>query len=333
MKRILIRAGKSPDTILSAETTLAENTIGANSGNFLFSYAAYRMLSRSDVELVPFGLGAPTVSPEMVNAEFDHLVLPMANSFRPGYIPSLEKLTSFIKKLEIPVTVLSVGAQATTAMDPQHLRPLDGPVKDFVGAVLDHSPRIGVRSAFTATYLSDLGFRDVEAMFLKGPQLDVSNPSSTLNYDSRVSFSVTPRVEQMGPITTTHLARFPNLRLIPQDAASLGAMLWGSEPKRFNSDSELPFHPQHPLFLEDKARFFVDPAPWIEYLRTIDFAFGDRIHGNVAALLAGTPAFLLAHDSRVLELAEHHRIPHVLIDDVEPDMDALDFAGLPTWPR
>jgi len=331
--RILIRSGKRPEEVVSPETTLAANIFGANSGNYLFSHAAHRMLSRADVTLDPYGLGAPSMPAEQINEEYDHLVLPMANSFRPGYMPSLKKLTSLIESLTIPVTVLSVGAQATTDMDTGHLRALDGTVKKFVGAVLDRSPRIGVRGALTAEYLTELGFKDVEpigcpSMFLNGPNFELRDPTPALDYDSRISFSVTPRVKEMGPITTNHIQKFRNLRLIPQDDISLAAMLWASEPKNIDRYSEMPFHPQHPLFTEDKARFFVDATPWIEYMGTIDFAFGDRIHGNVAALLAGTPAFLLAHDSRVLELAEHHKIPHMLVTDVTPDMDALTFAQM-----
>ena len=87
----------------------------------------------------------------------------------------------------------------------------------------------------------------------------------------------------------------------------------------------LPVHTSHPLFVENKVRFFVDPWPWIEDLRGVDFAFGTRIHGNIAALLAGTPAFVLAHDSRTLELARYFEIPHRRMTDVPPDTDAAEL--------
>ena len=81
----------------------------------------------------------------------------------------------------------------------------------------------------------------------------------------------------------------------------------------------------HPLFVGGKTRFFVDPWPWLAYLRAVDFTFGTRIHGNIAALLAGTPAYVLGHDSRTPELARYFEIPHKLISEITPETDAAEL--------
>jgi hypothetical protein len=72
-------------------------------------------------------------------------------------------------------------------------------------------------------------------------------------------------------------------------------------------------------------RLFLDPWPWIDYLARQDFTFGTRFHGNVAALLARRPAMLLAHDSRTVELAEYHGMPHRLINQVNEQVDASEL--------
>ena len=55
---------------------------------------------------------------------------------------------------------------------------------------------------------------------------------------------------------------------------------------------------------------FGRPWPWLRRTSAqLDFVFGTRIHGNVAAILAGTPAFVLAHDTRTLELASYFEHP------------------------
>jgi hypothetical protein len=328
-----MRSGKDPWRVVSPETTLATNVIGSNSGNFLFSYSAHRMLSRADTEVVSQGLGFNLADPAAISAEYDHLVLPMANSFRRDFVRQLDIISNVIEKVDIPVTVLSVGAQAALDSGSSALSHLDQSVKRFVAAVLDKSPTIGVRGEFTAEYLRGLGFADVEVIgcpstFLHGDKVRVEKKRESIDHDARVSFSVTPRVKQMGPVTMRHVERFPNMRLIPQDSDSLRMMLWGNALPGFAAGDDMPFYGAHPAFRRDLARFFVDPQPWIDYMGTLDFAFGDRIHGNVAAILAGTPALLIAHDSRTLELARYHQIPHILTSDLGPDDDAVNFYEL-----
>jgi hypothetical protein len=82
------------------------------------------------------------------------------------------------------------------------------------------------------------------------------------------------------------------------------------------------------MYREDKVRVYVDPVTWIDELRPFDFSFGSRIHGNIAALLAGTPATVLCGDSRTLELCRYFEIPHERLDQVAKDPEAADPARL-----
>lgn len=54
-------------------------------------------------------------------------------------------------------------------------------------------------------------------------------------------------------------------------------------------------------------------------LNTVDLSIGSRIHGNIAAVLAGVPAFIIATDSRILELAQFHNIPYA-------ESNSFDFS-------
>jgi hypothetical protein len=95
--------------------------------------------------------------------------------------------------------------------------------------------------------------------------------------------------------------------------------------------SGAPVTLEHPLIRSDRVRFFLDPQTWFEHLAQYDFSFGSRIHGNIAALLAGTPALLLAHDARTLELAEYHEIPYRTITSIEDGADAIGLYAECDW--
>jgi hypothetical protein len=124
---------------------------------------------------------------------------------------------------------------------------------------------------------------------------------------------------------TSHLERYPNLRYIAQENDALRLLLWGEPYRSAEGSSPLPIHAGHPLFRDDKTRLFVDPWPWIDYMRDVDFTFGTRIHGNIAALLAGSPSYVFAHDTRTLELARYFQIPHRAMADVPATIDAAEL--------
>lgn len=90
----------------------------------------------------------------------------------------------------------------------------------------------------------------------------------------------------------------------------------------------MPTHPDHPMHREDKVRVYIDPVTRIDDLRGFDFSFGSRIHGNIAALPAGTPATVLCGDWRTLELCRYFEIPHQPLDEAAEDPQAADPARL-----
>jgi hypothetical protein len=187
-----------------------------------------------------------------------------------------------------------------------------------------------VRGELTYDYLRGLGFRDVEvigcpSMFINGDQLHVEKGLPAIGPDSKLAINVSPYVKRMGPVVRHHVERYPDLTYIAQDIATLEMLLWGDPGSDVDPSEDRPIHLDHPLFRDDKTRFFVDPWPWLRFLATRDFSFGTRIHGNIAALMAGTPAFVLAHDSRTLELVRYFEIPHRLMSDVGPGLDAADL--------
>ena len=137
--------------------------------------------------------------------------------------------------------------------------------------------------------------------------------------------NVSPYVKAMGNVVMANVERYPNLTYVAQDIATLQMLVWGESAKAAATQSMVPVHWSHPLFAERRTRLYLDPWPWIRYLREADFSFGTRIHGNIAALLAGTPAYVFAHDSRTFELARYFGIPHRAMRDAPADVDPAEL--------
>lgn len=334
MTRILLRAHKSPFHSASATETVSKRLIGSNVGNLMFSHASYRLLSTSDVEITTRkfeGLDASEIN------DYDVAVVPLANAFRTSLIDGVGEMAALFEKVNIPIVVLGVGAQGPVSGEIRSAE-LDEVVTRFVRAVLERGPSMGVRGELTAQYLANLGFGaehvDVigcPSLFMRGPDLDIVRKVDSLSWYSRISLNVSPYRPLIGPISLDHAQRYPNLMYAAQDQRTLGLMLTGVFRAPYDPPEGTPTSLDHPLIRDNRVRFCLDPSTWMDYLATFDFSFGTRVHGTIASLLAGTPALLLAHDSRTLELANYHQIPHRVLNSKLKQVDAAALYAGADW--
>lgn len=339
-KRYLIRAGKHPFTSLSAEASLAiggSGVFGRNVGNLLFAQSVTKALSAPGAEVVPDSGRSgrephPSARAARINAEFDHFVLPMADALRPSFVDRLDNLTEIISQLRVPVSIVGIGVKANISGD---LDDVPSEVRDasyrFGRAVLANSPSIGVRGETTKEFLLGLGFADDEvdvigcpSLYLESTPRQVVKKVATLGPSSKIAVNLTPSVAAMTRLLNAHVERYPEMVYLPQEHADLSLLLWGDDDRLPGVDN-IPNHLDHPLYSQDRMRFFVDPRTWMEFLAEREFSFGTRLHGTIASLLAGTPAFMLTHNSRVRELAEYHGIPHAPISGESPDLDVAEL--------
>ncbi|GEK00839.1 hypothetical protein TNCT1_31150 [Streptomyces sp. 1-11] len=319
------------------EQALHQDVIATNSGNLIFQDAAHKILETPDTEVFSNGGRTEVAAAARINAEYDAFVVPLANAFRPSFEVALQRLTRLISKLRIPVVVLGVGAQTGVGYDAARLKRIEPTVRDFCSAVLERSASIGVRGEFTEQYLRDMGFKDIEvigcpSLFMHGRELDVRKKTDGLTAESRIAINGSHSAvgkQGLGRVISRTHERYPNLRFIGQNLSDARQLHWRdlSDPVA-SRVTAMPTHPDHPMYREDKVRVYVDPITWIDELRPFDFSFGSRIHGNIAALLAGTPATVLCGDSRTLELCRYFEIPHQLLEKVGKDLEATDPARL-----
>jgi Polysaccharide pyruvyl transferase len=344
MKRILLRSAKSPFRVVSHEEFIQQDLAGTNSGNLLFSDAVHKLLLTERTEVTSNGIKTDCSArrAQQINDEYDVFVVPLANAFRLDFRASLDRLSTLIEQLTIPVVVAGVGAQVGADYDTGMLRSMEASVRRFAAAVLDRSASIGVRGELTASYLEALGFADVEiigcpSMFFYGDTLPAPRHPVRITDESRIAINLSRDAIGIGDIAglaRRAYERFPSLMYYAQDLVDAEVLYWGDTSQESGGRQTFPLQLSHPLLCEGKVKVPVDPATWISELRSYDFAYGTRIHGNIAALLAGTPSVVLVHDSRTLELSRYFELPHRMLRDVPADIhpqhlaDAADYAPM-----
>ncbi|MEU1462078.1 polysaccharide pyruvyl transferase family protein [Streptomyces sp. NPDC005727] len=319
------------------ESTLVRNSIRGNVGNLMYTNSAYRHMSvpGAEIRVDTTHFAELTVADaDRINDECDVFVLPMANAFKAKFIPHMHILADLIGRLKVPVVVFGVGAQAKLDYDTAFLKPVDEAVKRFVAAVLDRSASIGVRGEFTQRYLGQLGFHDVDvigcpSVYFRGPGFRMAHSGGqALPEGARIALSTALRLanaELASAINESILKQHPGLTYFAQEGRDLQTLYWGDTSVAARQSTPMPDLSSHPLIRAADVCVPLEPHSWMDALTRYDFAVGTRIHGNIAALVAGTPAFVFAHDSRTLELSRYHHIPHRVITDLEAD---TDVAGL-----
>src|SRR3954462_13349221 len=239
--RLLIRCGKLPDQRLDPFTTYLRAVTGSNVGNMLFQQAVLKTLTLPGNELECNGYYVRPADVDRINASCDALVLPFANQFRTDQRDNLAQLADAIDRLRVPVIVVGIGCQLDLDHDYSNLDPINDEVKRFVAAVLDRSASIGVRGEWTAEYLRNLGFRDVDvigcpSMYLHGAGLPTPRAVASFDSDTRLTVNVSAPstqaefsvgLEAFGRVLGDSVETYHNVDYVPQQNNSLGALLLG----------------------------------------------------------------------------------------------------------
>lgn len=337
MKKLFVRIGKNPTAPMTAMKSALVDVTSSNAGNMLFQQSVWKALSTPTQNLFAIGNDLHEDHADIINSQADMLVLPLANQFRLRFAQRLKTWTRLIKKLNIPVVVVGVGCQTDKNFQFDNLRPMDDIVKDFVGAVLDHSASIGVRGECTQEYLRHLGFSNVEvigcpSMFMYGRRLPLPR-AVEIDRASRLSVNVSSPgtqaefssgLESAGQYLGNIIVNYDDVDYISQESRSLEDLLFGWTRSEIEHEC-IPPQAFAKVHENAKAWGFVDPISWFRHLRARDFCVGTRLHGTIAAILAGTPAHMIVHDSRTLELASYFSIPHTRVEDINSEKPLDDL--------
>jgi hypothetical protein len=270
----------------------------------------------------------PNCDVDRLNREYDYVFLRGSNYIH-GEMNWLHT-SSILRKLKIPVLGFGIGAQA----------PVKGPLElsDDTKLVLrlmaDSTESIGVRGAYTAQVLWDIGIRNVRIIACpttfrrNDPDMRITLPplESVKNIGITLRREVSPTYAQdIEQYLTFHrdlvksLAGRFSATLMAQGEPEEKKIVMGTPEQREEAiahlrgenwwgthymDDEMERLHRERLFYSDVVSDYED------LVRTKDLVLGYRLHGNLMALSNGVPSIYFTYDSRTTEFAETLQIPH-----------------------
>lgn len=327
--------------------------LGANSGNLMFQYAASQIIDAPQVHVslaeTPYG---DTAALRGAAA----LVFPAANHLRLG--ADWTGLANYIGNLKLPVIVLGLGAQspklggesdtiAALKADPQVMR--------LVDVLREKAAFVSVRGPYSQTVCAALGLSGTEVLGCPSALLN-PDPQAGAAMERRLK-AVRDRLsaDPAAPVRLAVTAAAPfeirpdppkrdlerrlfgwamaNEGLYVQQSGGVAAMQaadghWYKLDRNARRSITAVMAPEADAvdvwaYMARNGRFYLSAPAWRDEMREMDLVIGTRLHGNMAALAAGTPGIIIAHDSRTGELGQTMHLPHL---DFEAAMAAPDLA-------
>lgn len=334
MRRILMRSGMTPFNKFNPSRVIIDNSIGGNSGNLVYSYSVYRTLMTEDTKIdsTYYRLDYSVEEIEEINEKYDCFVIPLADAFRDSFEGSLKALARMVRLLKIPTIVIGVGLRAPFEPDLKKGFPFDDAVKDFMNAVLEKSAIVGVRGQITSDYLSGLGYIEGKhhmvigcpSMYMFGRNLKIRDTKITK--DSLVCMNnsaISPK--NVLDFLDRSSREFSNLYFIPQRLGELKMEYYGIPNPKDKNKPNYPHNIEHWLYEKDRVRFFINFREWNRFLSKADFCFGARMHGNISAVVSGTPSLIIPKDARMRELSEYHNLTRVVSGEIKNDTSIWDL--------
>ncbi len=342
MKNILVRAGATPFESLDAPTTILKNSIGNNVGNYLYLWGSLRNIVHEDTQVTASRYRTGYTEEELaeINETYDCFLVPLANAFRKGFVGELRGLTRMAKALDIPCVVSGVGITADLDDDCKHSFPFDDDVKEFMKAFLEKSATVGLRGERTADYLRYLGFKEGEhftvtgcpSLYLAGPRIQIRE--TEISAASSVCYNVMwAAPDHVHEFIERSRQQFASAQFMPQDINEMKLLYLGQTAFAGTEDINPLFGRRicDSHYANGSTQFYYNVPTWLSRLRQADFAFGTRLHGNIAAILAGTPSIVFPKDSRVRELADFHGMVEFPVEKIDSDtsiwrlIEGVDF--------
>ncbi len=322
-KSLIIGTPSITDTFVSDKEYVLRR-LGGNSGNMIFTESLLRNLP-----------GSKWHSAQPNYEEADCIVIAAANWLNPT--SDFGWMAERVEKTDLPVFMVGVGAQS----DMDHSIPgINAGTLRLLSIVSERSKLISTRGRFSSEVLEHYGIKNSSptgcpSLLLcgdEGPRFGSKEVGSQIvlhgtrhgahptddfqTYLYRQSYKLGTGVLLQSELPDVQIAFGDNPFDIDRAVAHMVGVTYGT-----------PNYETLINYLCGNAAFFHNFDDWLAYCKTKDFFVGSRIHGTILALIAGTPALLIAHDARTVELAQTLNIPYVLSSQIDTSGD-LNFDEL-----
>lgn len=273
---------------------------------------------------------------ERIRENYDGILLACANFLNPAW--NFDVVTNNLKRLAMPIIVLGLGAQCSTS-NVKDLTLTKSNI-DFANVISEHSVSIGVRGAFTAEVLKNIGIENTTVIGCPSYYI-TGDPNFKIHKEKDMNFKDLNFALNYTNVLNDHDKRILEAAY-KYSKDIIGQMeyveeCWskGWEYDKNNSVlmssapiKEITFKEAFTTDLDHVKSFckehfyqFYDVPQWINHMKKYHFVFGSRIHGSIISILAGVPAMIVTHDSRTQELAEFFNIPYILKKDIQEPLD------------
>lgn len=295
-----------------------------NYGNKVWYQGIISELYRDDLEYSFYDYSGNV---DCVNESYDAVLMPCANIFSEEFVGKLVENTEFIRKLKIPVYVISCGIQLGQDESIDYLVSKIGKESaDFIDAVYSTGGDICLRGYISKEFFDKLGFKDAfvggcPSIYQTGRNLGIIKKTiSPDNFKVAVNGHNTELKTKLYRDVFKH---YPQSEFFDQD--EYGEYLYSPGFMTDRHIKKIIWHVRKNgylgcnLLFDKKVNMFADVSDWIGYLTENNFSmsFGSRIHGNIVPILAGIPGVVNSCDSRTLEIAQFYNIPCYSSNDLE----------------
>lgn len=297
-----------------------------NIGDAFVFESSLKLMNYEKVAELPIA-GPPMEKIDQLREEYDYVILRGSNYINREM--NWRDTIPVLKRLGLPVIAFGVGAQAPVKGQLE----LSEESKAVWRLIADSTTSIGVRGAYSAQVLNDIGIKNVRVigcptafrrnnqhLRIKLPELDtVEKVGVTVRREVSPTYA-----QDIQRYLTLHrdlikaMANRFDITLMAQGEVEEKKMVFGTDEQKEDAIAALKanrwvsdwyFDDAMEKLYRERMYYSDVVADYETLVRAHQLVLGYRLHGNLMALANGVPSIYFTYDSRTAEFAETYKIP------------------------